>query len=336
MVVASDVKALLEDAIKPGGNPPPGDADRGSGKGLSFGTTVTRQFRAGALTGQQQRLFQQCFDTCTANGSPVEFCIPIGGYKKWRLAAFPEVDWAELFHLSLMRSLGFKIASRYRPGVTFTYLWDDLMMLDINANGFPPGSDRDYCRSFQMLLDYLNFLCSGLHVTFSLKKMTDCYQKDSYMETFRQFLGRAEEFWCNPDNSDTVRALEDRSRTHYYCDNGTADQSQVREAAQQIWAHSQVFVDPAVFVDPRSQIPVLLRSGPPRYLCLRPYYSSMVQFWVGEGVVAREGARLYPTIASSAGPPHYRLEGTVPTGEYSFLGRNFRQINVVTKVVDEK
>jgi len=55
-------------------------------------------------------------------------------------------------------------------------------------------------------------------------------------------LGRAEGFWCNPDNLDTVRALEDRSRTHYYCGNGTAEQAQVRKAAQQIWGHGQVFL----------------------------------------------------------------------------------------------
>jgi len=62
----------------------------------------------------------------------------------------------------------------------------------------------------------------------------------------------------------------------------------------------------------------------------------MVQFWVGEGVVVKEATGFYPTIASSAGPHIIGWKIAVPTGEYSFLGRNFREIKVVTRVRDEE
>jgi len=70
--------------------------------------------------------------------SPLSFAYPSAGIRNggWRPSrsrlggAVPPLlmgDWV-------------KNSFQVPPGVDFTYLWDDLMMLDLNVNGLPPGA----------------------------------------------------------------------------------------------------------------------------------------------------------------------------------------------------
>lgn len=334
MTLQSDTKHLLESVVNPGSNQLLIDRAQSAGGGLSLNEIVANRFRVGVLAAEQQEIFQQCLDNCCASNSPVEFCIPIGGYKKWRLASYPEADWAELLHLSLMRDLALRIVSKYESGVRVTYIWDNVFVLELNVNRFPPDSVRKYCDSLQALLDFYNSLCSGMNIVFTMKKMTDCYDRDRYLADLQEPLSQAEYFWNSGSNSDHVRDLEDKARIHCYNENGDVDQPIIRKAAQQIWAHNQVFSIP-VFANTQTQIPVLLRKASPQFLHLRSYYTSEVQFWVGEGVIIQGKRGLYPSIVSQNNPRGLRLESVVPTGEFSHLGKNFRTIKAFSRLGDE-
>jgi hypothetical protein len=290
-------------------------------------TFITSKFRAGSLSDAQQSIFQGCFNRCFVEGLPMEFCIPIGGYKKWRLSAFPEADWAELFHLFMMGNLAFRIAEAHPWGVRVSYIWDDVVMLDINVNDYPPEKIRDYNLSLQRLLDDSNDRFSGFNIRFSLKRMSGCYDRDRYLTQFAGFLRQAEAFWKDIRHAETVRYLEERARTHYYQPDGPVDYSTIRRSAQQIWAHSRIFNDP-VFNDSQRQIPVLLRNAPPAYLHLRPCYTSQIQFWVGEGVLVRKPGKTYTTIVANPDDGELRQEGTIPTPDFARLGKNFHSIRL--------
>ena len=262
----------------------PTKAPKGKRSGLAFRENITHRLLRGRLNEEQICVFQKCLDNCSSKKLPVDFCVPIGGYKKWRLPAFPEADWAELFHLSFMRDLAVRISSKYEPGVKITYIWDDTALVELNINQFPLQIIFDYCHSLQVLIDYFNSLCSGTNVFFSLRRMTEYYNRDRYLADFQRFYNQADSFWNESRNTGLIHELEEKAMIHYYCENGKPGQDVIRRSAQQIWAHSRVFFSP-VFADTNFQIPVILRKGPPQYLHLRSHYTSEVQFWVGEGVI---------------------------------------------------
>ncbi|VCU70725.1 hypothetical protein PIGHUM_02801 [Pigmentiphaga humi] len=59
-----------------------------------------------------------------ADGQPLVFTLPFGGYKSWRLAGAPDMDWAELFWIDYLRHYAARLAALHPPGVElhFTYL----------------------------------------------------------------------------------------------------------------------------------------------------------------------------------------------------------------------
>lgn len=56
---------------------------------------------------------------------PIEFSLPFGGYKHWRLPGAPHPDWAEVFWIDYLRRYGAHIAAQYPHGVLFTLTYLD-------------------------------------------------------------------------------------------------------------------------------------------------------------------------------------------------------------------
>ena len=81
---------------------------------------------------------------------PVEFAIPFGGYKGWRLASFPHLDWAEVFWLDYLRRYAERIVAIHRPGVVISFTHTSGVLKW--ANNMPEAAQAIYMSEFRKLL----------------------------------------------------------------------------------------------------------------------------------------------------------------------------------------
>lgn len=100
---------------------------------------------------------------------PIEFSVPFGGYKSWRLPVFPHIDWAEVFWIAYLRNYSIRLAGIYTPGViiSLSYVGGVLDWL----NKYPPNSQDIYLSELRELLQEF----SSTRVKFNLVDHANSY-----------------------------------------------------------------------------------------------------------------------------------------------------------------
>ena len=88
---------------------------------------------------------------CFKNEKPIVFIFGFGGYKNHNSPSFPEVDWAELFHMKYMVTYLWPIISTYKYGVEFEYESEEI---SIQFNNVPQETTDRYTKTFKSLLNY--------------------------------------------------------------------------------------------------------------------------------------------------------------------------------------
>lgn len=87
------------------------------------------------------------------NKCPIIFVFGYGGYKNYNSPSFPEVDYAELFHMKYMTEYLWPIITSYEYGVTFEYESEEI---SIQFNNVPQDTTDKYTNSFKNLVSYFN------------------------------------------------------------------------------------------------------------------------------------------------------------------------------------
>jgi hypothetical protein len=84
-----------------------------------------------------------------SGGLPIEFSVPFGGYKSWRLASAPHLDWAEVFWIDYLIQFSKRIEKVYPPGVTLSFTYFSGLMEWVNH--LPPQAQNTYISELQYL-----------------------------------------------------------------------------------------------------------------------------------------------------------------------------------------
>lgn len=91
------------------------------------------------------------------NAQPVHFVVPFGGYKHAWNASSPEPDWAEFFHLMWMIEYFSPMLAAYKPGVILEYASEDMIIS--RMDNYPQKSIDTYAEKFQELIAWCNERC---------------------------------------------------------------------------------------------------------------------------------------------------------------------------------
>jgi|GEM_PF-2244440 len=292
---------------------------------------ITYNFRAEKIDAEKRQILQLFADTCTKKKEPVTFTMPIGGYKNWHLSSAPEAGWAELFNMAFMKDLALKITAFHKPGVRIIYLSPDCSGFGLRFNNFPKECLENYHVSLIKIIDYFNKIYGDKKISFTLEKLPERIHKDTFIKCFEMNVREAENFWKDEANSNSVDAIEKKASKHYYPGKKPVTEKDIRVCAQMGWAFVRTFFELGC-IDSKTEIPIILRGGASRYLYLMSNYNSVIQFWVGEGVIIDRGDKMYPTILSVNGLKKNRLECEYPTDRFAFLGKNFKYINIMSLV----
>ncbi len=164
---------------------------------------------------------------CFANKKPIVFIFGYGGYKNYNSPSFPEVDWAELFHMKYMTTFLWPILSTYKYGVKFEYESEEI---SIQFNNVPQETTDRYTVTFKSLLDYFCqkiYQANGVKIDFESVIAREMYSPQDLYDRMKTYYGDMKKVYY--DLSDEEKAVWfKRAKTNFLV-KGTKDFSGVSE-----------------------------------------------------------------------------------------------------------
>lgn len=287
-----------------------------------FHLLMSKKFRKYSANETLVTIIKDAIAYAIANNQPINLVFPHGAYKLWRLEESPSPDWAELFAAMYYSAWLKPICEIYQPGVLFEFFVDDLILPKID--NVPLEDVYTYIKEFQKVLDFL-------------KK----YQPKNMEMRITKF----ESLFKSHDDFDTKLADAVES---FKATNPTFTQEQTRvvelnahPTEEQLkdpqWKEKILLVHDAYIGMKREfgyyfqpgRIAVFnqqLASG--RFLAVGTTKTSVAKFWVGVGVLKKEGHNYREYIFSPK-----QLQEAKCTKESIHIegleGKNFQKIRVI-------
>lgn len=137
----------------------------------------TKKFRKWSIDTQLAQRIRGSVKNSLRQKEPIDFILPFGGYKLWRLPTAPKIDWAEFFTLCHLCQYVSPIAESYKHGATITFLSDDIIIETMD--NIPQAHITQYLRSFQNLLQiFQNHLPPNINL--HLTRVSDLYKREEF------------------------------------------------------------------------------------------------------------------------------------------------------------
>jgi len=248
-----------------------------------------------------------------AEGRPIGFSVPFGGYKCWRVQSAPHLNWAEIFALSYLRGYGESIAERFSGGVTFSLSYCS-GILDQVSN-MPLEWQQQYLDELAAVLRKL----SDSAVNFVLKDIAECYEGHGYlMEEFERNWTIVKEKWSRPEDRDAVKKRLASARNNFVVvgvkDYSMASDREIEEAiivsAQKCEALDSL-EKRRRFNKYSDNIQLVYVRGPAPAIHIGSCRTSANHFAMGEGVIEIAGEELVARIVTSGNWQSAKSVGTL-------------------------
>lgn len=223
-----------------------------------------------------------------AEGRPVEFSVPFGGYKAWHQASYPHVNWAEVMWLKYLRRFGEDIAALHEPGVAISLsCYGNAMDL---VNNLPLDDQQTYLAE----LTEIAFRLRGPRVTLHVVDLAELH---GGAEKFRADLLGAVRNVGEPDEAHLSSAARNLLPRGVRALDDDGWRSAVWESARVCMALESL-PERRQFNKFGPRIQITHQRGPSLSLHLGSTRASTMQPWVGTGYLAPGNDGLVEHIAS--------------------------------------
>ncbi len=287
---------------------------------------MSKKFRKYSTTPEYQKHILTAIENSITKDEPIKLTLVFGGYKLWRLEETPEVDWAELFSLIYYTKWLKPITDIYKPGIWFDFFSDDVI-LEIMDN-IPKEDTERYAASFKNLLKFIQpYIPDNLNFTFN--RVGDQY--DGY-EDFKKDLAESID---KVKAESTGQSLTSKQITavelNVKLKPGQADDPEWREKVNLIHdGYSRVSKRRPYYRNPDK---ILIITRPVKdSLAVGTTKRSVVKFWIGAGVLGREGDKYVDYIYS----PKQLENGGLKKETINIAGldgKNFGEIRILEDAI---
>lgn len=164
---------------------------------------------------------------CFANKAPIIFIFGYGGYKNYNSPSFPEVDWAELFHMKYMTTFLWPILTTYKYGVKFEYESEEI---SIQFNNVPQDTTDRYTATFKNLLSYFCkriYEANGVKVDFISVVAREMYNPQDLYDRMQTYYADMKKVYADLSEEEKMVWFK-RAKTNFLV-KGTKDFSGVSE-----------------------------------------------------------------------------------------------------------
>lgn len=259
---------------------------------------LSSKFRTSKVADILQKRIEDIIDYSIENFLPIHISVPFGGFKKWQLPSYPEVDWAELFNIVLLINWLLPIASGYNKGVILDYYSDEIFISRMNNI---PQVDLDiYNNQFETILKLFSKTLPG---NFKLKfsKIRDQISQEELLKRFDLAIIKLRDEWEDLPESVQKERLQKSERNYKKDFNDFPKEEKYSELLESTLIHDAFIFDPNWEKDvpwafDKDMIPVGFRYTKTWGLPIKSSQSSAVQFWVGFGVLLEKDNDLISSI----------------------------------------
>lgn len=141
---------------------------------------LSKKFRKNFLQPETRELIKKKIALSADNDKPLYLIFAFGGYKNpWVESAYPNPEWAELFHLIYILKLLTPIAKHYEPGIFLQY--ESECEATIYHNNFSKEDVNSYTENFKKLLEFIKPYAPK-NIEFSYITLPEQYDTDKFFE----------------------------------------------------------------------------------------------------------------------------------------------------------
>ena len=292
---------------------------------LIFKLLMSKKFRKYSVESSYQEHILKVIKNSVAKNEPIKLTLVFGGYKLWRLDEAPEVDWAELFSFIHYAKWLKPITEIYKPGVWFDFYSDDVILN--RMNNIPLVETDAYIKSFEQLLSFVkSYLPENLSLT--LNRVGNQYNnRDEFNQELEQLMRDLEkDVYSVPLTTEQITTIELNVKLAPEQNNDVSWREKVYLIHE---AYSRVSKRRPYY---RNDQKIFIITRPIKdSLAVGTTKRSVVKFWVGAGVVQKEGDDYLPCIYS---PKQLEVNKfTIEKVKINGLsGKNFSSVKVISKL----
>lgn len=234
---------------------------------------------------------------------PIEYSIPFGGYKNYRMPTFPEADWAEVFNIRFMIRYLLPIASVYKHGVILTYSYNSQIMHRVSNMSLT--KQKAYEDSITNLINYFNKQCPE-NLILKTQKINDLYSsKEDWQDELNKNYERNKREWDSLYDL-PLREKKLKSARHNLILDGERNLVNLSNTEIETeYLNAAMMCDAIDCLSKRREfnkfshrIQVVFIRGPKPAIHLGVCEGSTMDFWVGLGVMEIRENKILPKILS--------------------------------------
>jgi hypothetical protein len=284
---------------------------------------LSKKFRKYAVDDEFGPHLDSVLRNAMAEGKPIQFVQPFGGYKLWRFEEAPEADWAELFAMMYYALWLKPVVEAYAPGVVFDFSSDDVVVERMNH--IPKADTEAYKRTFEEVIAFLStYLPKNLQFTFT--PVGSRYTK----EEFDTELDAKMAAWLQehhgelPVASDADKAMMDLN----------AHKTPEEEADPEWYGKNKLMHDCYMTVDkrrPYNRAPdkiLAFTKQLPKGIAIGTTKTSIAKYWAGVGALKRRDDSFIESVLSPDQLASTKAEW-VSLSFPGLSGKNYQKIRVV-------
>lgn len=239
---------------------------------------------------------------------PLYFIVLFGGYKHFWNSSYPEVDFAELFNLDFMSHYFAPVLGVYKPGVILDYGSEDVIMTLMD--NYPQKDLDHYAQSFEKLIGlYSRVLPKNYRINYVRTGQT--YDSEGLKAKVKKLLPGKKKEWKKLLPEEKKKLLHRSHRSIMW--RGEEDWASLsKEEKEEKIKESKIIEDTFYEVEEEylgdyftadNHIPIVLSWGLSdeniyHWLTLGSTFSSVVDFWIGRGILEQREKRFIPRILS--------------------------------------
>ena len=233
----------------------------------------------------------------------IEFSIPFGAYKNWRLSSYPYPDWAEIFNLKHMILFAIPIALSYPPGVILNYSYTSGVLERVS--NLPTTSQELYITAFKKIIQYFKQIVPpNLKLALvDIRKYYNSKQLESELiDNFNSNIKNWQSKYC-----DEIRIKKLESAKNNLVINGIEDLSTLTsQELEKRHIESAMWCDALDSLELRRgfnkyghRIQLVYIRGPNHSLHIGSCRTANIQFVMGSGVIEKRHNSFIETIMSA-------------------------------------
>ncbi|MBK6484287.1 MAG: hypothetical protein IPG01_14425 [Chitinophagaceae bacterium] len=267
---------------------------------------------------------------------PIEYSIPFGGYKNYRMPTFPEAEWAEVFNIRFMIRYLLPIASAYKQGVILTYSYNSQIMHRVS--NMPLAKQKAYEDSITNLINYFNEQCPE-NLILKTQKINDLYaSKDDWQNEWNENYERNKREW-NSLYDLQLREKKVKSARHNLILDGERNLVHLStEELETEYLNAAMMCDAIDCLSKRREfnkfshrIQVVYVRGPKPAIHLGVCEGSTRDFWVGLAVMEIREDKILPKILSFEQFEYLKssIQMLEVENKFSTISKNFDKVLIL-------